>query len=99
LPPAGISGNQQPYHLLFYRCKNLNLRDIFLYDSAYHSVRVIQNSFVKADGLRIYNRVNGNNDGFRFISSQYVAVSNCTVQSQDDACKRKLEPTQLKPSL
>lgn len=86
LPPAGISGNQRPYHLLFYRCKNLNLRDIFLYDSAYHSVRVIQSSFVKADGLRIYNRVNGNNDGFHFISSQYVAVSNCTVQSQDDAC-------------
>lgn len=85
-PPAGISGNQRPYHLLFYRCKNLNLRDIFLYDSAYHSVRVIQSSFVKADGLRIYNRVNGNNDGFHFISSQYVAVSNCTVQSQDDAC-------------
>ena len=86
LPPAGISGNQRPYHLLFYQCKNLNLRDIFLYDSAYHSVRVIQSSFVKADGLRIYNRVNGNNDGFHFISSHYVAVSNCTVQSQDDAC-------------
>ncbi|MGH9573847.1 MAG: glycoside hydrolase family 28 protein [Candidatus Acidiferrales bacterium] len=86
MPPAGISGNQRPYHLLFYQCKNLNLRDIFLYDSAYHSVRVIQSSFVKADGLRIYNRVNGNNDGFHFISSQYVAVSNCTVQSQDDAC-------------
>jgi polygalacturonase len=85
-PPAGISGDHRPYHLLFYQCKNLTLRDIFLYDSAYHSVRVIQSSFVKADGIRIYNRVNGNNDGFHFISSQYVTVSNCTVQSQDDAC-------------
>jgi len=85
-PPAGISGSHRPYHLLFYQCKNLNIRDIFLYDSAYHSVRVIESSFVKADGLRIYNRVNGNNDGFHFISCQYVAVSNCTVQSQDDAC-------------
>jgi hypothetical protein len=85
-PPAGISGNHRPYHLLFYQCKNLNIRDIFLYDSAYHSVRIIESSFVKADGLRIYNRVNGNNDGFHFISCQYVAVSNCTVQSQDDAC-------------
>jgi len=85
-PPAGISGSHRPYHLLFYQCKNLNVRDIFLFDSAYHSVRVIESSFVKADGLRIYNRVNGNNDGFHFISCEYVAVSNCTVQSQDDAC-------------
>jgi hypothetical protein len=85
-PPAGISGDKRPYHLLFYQCKNIVLRDIFLNDSAYHSVRVIESEFVKADGIRIYNRVNGNNDGFHFISSQYVAISNCTVQSQDDAC-------------
>ena len=85
-PPAGISGDKRPYHLLFYQCKNITLRDIFLNNSAYHSVRVIESQFVKADGIRIYNRVNGNNDGFHFISCEYVAVSNCTVQSQDDAC-------------
>ena len=38
------------------------------------------------DGIHIYNRVNGNNDGFHFISSEYVHVTNCDVQSQDDAC-------------
>jgi len=86
MPPAGISGDNRPYHLLFHQCTNLTLRDIFLNDSAYHSVRIIESTFVKADGLRIYNRVNGNNDGFHFISCQYVHVSNCTVQSQDDAC-------------
>jgi polygalacturonase len=86
LPPAGIGGDNRPYHLLFYQCNNLTLRDVFLNDSAYHSVRVIQCTFLKAEGLRIYNRVNGNNDGFHFISCQYVHVSNCTVQSQDDAC-------------
>jgi polygalacturonase len=86
MPPAGISGDDRPYHLLFYQCNNLTLRDVFLNDSAYHSVRIIQCNFVKAEGLRIYNRVTGNNDGFHFISCQYVQVSNCTVQSQDDAC-------------
>jgi polygalacturonase len=85
-PPAGISGDKRPYHLLLYQCKNVTLRDIFLNDSAYHSVRVIESEFFKAEGIRIYNRVNGNNDGFHFISCQYVMVSNCTVQSQDDAC-------------
>lgn len=86
LPPAGITGNSRPYHLLFYQCKNLTLHDIFLNNSAYHSVRIIQSTFVRVDGIRIYNRVNGNNDGFHFISSQYVNLTNCTVQSQDDAC-------------
>jgi polygalacturonase len=38
------------------------------------------------DGLYIHNRVNGNNDGFHFISSEFVTISNCTILSQDDAC-------------
>ena len=85
-PPSGRGGDDRPYHLLFYRCKNIRIRDLFLFDSAYHSVRVIESNFVWCNGLHIYNRVNGNNDGFHFISSQYVHVSNCDVQSQDDAC-------------
>src|SRR6266700_877725 len=86
LPPAGISGNHRPYHLLFHRCNNLTVRDIFLTASAYHSVRIIQSKYVKLDAIRIHNRVNGNNYGFHFISSEHVAVSNCTVESQDDSC-------------
>jgi hypothetical protein len=84
--PAGISGSHRPYHLLFYQCKNLTVRDIYLLNSAFHSVRVIQCEFVKLEGLHIRGRVISNNDGFHFISSKYVHVSNCDVQSQDDAC-------------
>jgi hypothetical protein len=86
LPPAGISVSHRPYHLLFYRCNNLRARDIFLAESAFHSVRIIQCNYVKLDGIHIHNRVNHNNDGFHFISSQYVHMSNCTVECQDDAC-------------
>ena len=85
-PPSGRGGNHRPYHLLFYRCRNLRIRDLDLVASAYHSIRLIQSQFVWADGIHIYNRVNHNNDGFHFISCQYVHVSNCDVQSQDDAC-------------
>ena len=38
------------------------------------------------DTIYIHNRVNGNNDGFHFISAQYVTVNNCIILSQDDAC-------------
>ena len=85
-PPAGIGGSHRPYHLLFHRCRNLTVRDIFLTASAFHSVRIIQSEHVKLDGIRIYNRVNHNNDGFHFISSRHVHLSNSTIECQDDAC-------------
>ncbi len=85
-PPSGLGGNRRPYHLLFYHCDRLTVRNIALVDGAYHSIRVIQTKHVHIDNLYIHNRVNGNNDGFHFISAEYVTVSNCTVLSQDDAC-------------
>lgn len=85
-PPSGRAGNDRPYHLLLYRCKSVRIRDLFFLNSAYHSVRIVESNFVWADSIRIYNRVNFNNDGFHFVSSRYVHVSNCDVQSQDDAC-------------
>ena len=85
-PPSGLGGNKRPYHLLAYRCEGLTVRNIDLLDCAYHSLRVIQSKRVHMDGIYIHNRVNGNNDGFHFISSEYVTISNCTILSQDDAC-------------
>ncbi len=49
------------------------------------SVRVIQNNFVWMNGIHMYNRVNGNNDGSHFISSENAHVNHCDVESQDDA--------------
>ncbi len=85
-PPSGLGGNSRPYHLLAYRCEGLIVRNIDLLDCAYHSLRVIQSKRVHMDSIYIHNRVNGNNDGFHFISTQYLIISNCIVLSQDDAC-------------
>ena len=85
-PPSGLGGNRRPYTLLFHRCQNLTVRNVDLLRSAYHCVRVIQSTRVHMDALYIHNRVNGNNDGFHFISCQHVTISNCNIQCQDDAC-------------
>lgn len=85
-PPSGIGGSKRPYHLLFYRCENLRVHDLELVDCAYHSIRVIQSKRVWMERIYIHNRVNGNNDGFHFISAEHVAISDCTVVSLDDAC-------------
>jgi hypothetical protein len=77
---------QRPHLLIFYRCKNLVVKDVLLTASAYHCTRILQCSRVRLDGVRIYNRVNLNNDGFHINSSEYVHIVNCDVACQDDAC-------------
>jgi hypothetical protein len=77
---------ERPHLGIFYRCRNLSIRDIFLRNSAYHCLRILSCSYVKFDGIQIYNRVNFNNDGFHFTDAEYVKVGNCNVKCQDDAC-------------
>jgi len=78
--------SQRPHLLIFYRCTNLGIRDVFLTASAYHCTRILQCNRVNLDAVRIHNRVNLNNDGFHINSSQYVHIINCDVTCQDDAC-------------
>ncbi len=77
---------QRPHLLIFYRCTNIAMRDVFLTASAYHCTRILQCNRVNLDAVRIYNRVNLNNDGFHINSSQYVHIINCDIICQDDAC-------------
>ncbi len=83
---GGLGGNKRPHLVLFYKCKNLTVRNVYLYRSAYHTCRICNSSYVQLDGVRIFSRVTGNNDGFHFISAEYVNISNCNVRCQDDAC-------------
>jgi hypothetical protein len=83
---GGLSGNKRPHLLLFYKCTNLKIRDVYMFQSAYHTCRICNSSFVDIDAIRINSRLVGNNDGFHFISSEYVRISNCNIRCQDDAC-------------
>ena len=47
---------------------------------------IIESRRIVLDSIYIHNRVNGNNDGFHFISAEQVRMSNCTVKWGDDAC-------------
>jgi hypothetical protein len=85
-PPSGLGGSRRPYLLLFHRCENLRVRNVDLFRSGYHCVRVIQSSYVHMDDLHIHNRVAHNNDGFHFISCEHVTINNCKIECQDDAC-------------
>jgi polygalacturonase len=77
---------QRPHLMVFYKCSNLRIRDVFLTASAYHCLRTLECRQVHYTGIRIHNRVNKNNDGFHLVSNHYVHLVNCDVQCQDDAC-------------
>jgi polygalacturonase len=83
----GVGGNfDRPHLFIFYQCDNLFLQNTFLKASAYHCVRILKCKQVHIDGIKIYNRVNRNNDGFHFNDCEYVHIMNCDIQCQDDAC-------------
>ncbi|HLX71115.1 MAG TPA: glycosyl hydrolase family 28 protein [Verrucomicrobiae bacterium] len=84
--PAGLKSHERPYHLLFYQCTNVRVRDISLLSSAYHSVRVIQSEYLWFTGIHIHSRMIHNADGFHFISACHVHLSDSTIECQDDAC-------------
>ena len=85
-PLESAAQSHRPYHLMFYRCKHLRIRDIFLKDCAFHSMRIVQCSYAWFTGIHLRSRVISNNDGFHFISCEYMHVANCDIQCQDDAC-------------
>jgi polygalacturonase len=83
----GVGGNfDRPHLFIFYQCNNLTLQNTFFKASAYHCVRILKCKQVHIDGIKIYNRVNRNNDGFHFNDCEYVHIMNCDIQCQDDAC-------------
>jgi hypothetical protein len=83
----GVGGNfDRPHLAIFHQCTNLRMHATFFTASAYHCFRILNCRQVHIDGVRIYNRVNRNNDGFHFNNSEYVHLLNCDVQCQDDAC-------------
>lgn len=91
LPGAKDDGERDPgrtraHLLVFFQCRNVRMRDVFLTNSSYHCVRILRCSHVSFDGVRIFNRVIFNNDGFHFNSSEHVKVSNCSIVCEDDAC-------------
>ncbi|MES2418839.1 MAG: glycosyl hydrolase family 28 protein [Bacteroidota bacterium] len=77
---------ERPHLVIFYKCNRLLLRDSLYTKSAYHCFRILNCEQVNIDGLKIYNRVNKNNDGFHFNNCKYVHIVNCDVRCQDDAC-------------
>ena len=76
-------GNR-PMLVFLYNCQNINVRDITLHNSAHWTQLYLRCDEVRISGIKVYAHANFNNDGID-IDSRNVVVTNCIIDSDDDA--------------
>ena len=81
----------RPYGLHFINCKNIIVENLKLQSSAFWMQRYFACTNVRLSHLNIYNHANKNNDGIDIDSSNDVIISDCFVDTSDDAICIKSE--------
>ncbi|GHT66433.1 exo-poly-alpha-D-galacturonosidase [Bacteroidia bacterium] len=79
----GNNNEERPALVYINDCKNVDIRNIKLVNSAFWTLLVYGCEQVRIDGISIHGQVNWNNDGID-IDSKNVIVSNCFIDAIDD---------------
>ena len=77
-------GPQRPRLVHFVNCRNVTVKDITLRNSAYWVQDYRKCDGVYITGIKVFSQCNWNNDGLN-IDSRNVVVSDCYIDSGDDA--------------
>jgi len=77
-------GPFRPKLIYFRNCKNVNVKDVTLRNPAYWTQHYEGCDGVVIRGIKVYAHCNWNNDGLD-IDSKNVVVSDCIIDSDDDA--------------
>lgn len=80
----GDNAPDRPFLIMFKNCRRINVSGITLKNSAFWTFHLSHNDGVIVNGIRIYSHVNYNNDGID-IDSRNVVISNCIIDTDDDA--------------
>lgn len=75
---------KRPFLLRFVRSTGITLKDVFLTNSAAWTCHFFASKNINIEGVSIYCRGLGNNDGFDIDCSQNVSISNCDISTGDD---------------
>lgn len=76
----------RPRTTFFENITNLTVRDITIRDAARWTLHMAGCTYVNVDGVKIMNNLRGaNNDGIDCDCCKHVTVSNCIVETGDDA--------------
>ncbi|MFB0497452.1 polygalacturonase [Mucilaginibacter sp. OAE612] len=80
----GDNAPDRPFLVLIKKCSKVLVSGISLKNPAFWTFRLLYNDRVNVEGIYIYAHVNFNNDGLD-IDSKNVTVSNCIIDTDDDA--------------
>lgn len=82
---------RRPYVILMVNCKNVNISDVTLLNSAVWMQRYIACDFLRIKGITVFNHVRPNNDGLDIDDCHEVVISDCIIDADDDAMCFKSE--------
>jgi len=86
----GLNKDGKPKNLFFIGCSDVLLRDVQVLNSAQITVSISGCERVNIDGITIRSLVNWNCDGLD-VDARDVRISNCLIDSEDDALCFKSE--------
>ena len=75
----------RPYLIRLVGCRDVLIENVALRNSAMWMQHYLACDRVAVRGVRVFNHVNANNDGLDIDGCHDVAVSDCTIDSGDDA--------------
>lgn len=88
----GGSEMQRPKALYFKDCKNISVKDISIQNAVSWTFHLFRCDGVQIDGISIHCLAVANNDGID-IDAKNVTISNCLIESEDDAiCFKSDDP-------
>ena len=86
----GLNKDGKPKNIFFIGCKDVVLKGIKIFNSAQITVSISGCERVNIDGIYLRSLVNWNCDGLD-IDARDVTISNCIIDSEDDALCFKSE--------
>ena len=75
----------RPYMIRMIECRNILIQDVTIVDSPMWVQHYLACDDVVIRGIKVSSRVNANNDGIDIDCSQRVRISDCDIDSGDDA--------------
>ncbi len=75
----------RPYLIRVIECRNVLVEDLTIVNSPMWVQHYLASDDVVIRGIKVYSKVNHNNDGIDIDCSQRVRISDCDISSGDDA--------------
>ena len=90
-----VNSKDRPYGMHIVKCRNVRITDIQMQHSAFWMARFLHCDRLRISGIRIFNHANLNNDGVDIDGCRDVIVSDCHIDSSDDALCFKSEGNRI----